>query len=130
MNISKFVFVKSAHSQECLTSCKNIKNPTGDGRHYLNSLGSAFYGFLLNQSPLMVQVSVPSDGLSCQLNVGVQVVLRDIKTSSDACSDNKRGGRTKSRRSEDLTETTVKVVKSSNLNLGVRGAYSVLTSLL
>lgn len=125
--VFNFTPVKTGYPSGYLTSGKIFVNPLGRGCQCQLLKGFLFSGLLLNQGHLMVKVSVPRKGISCQLTDAVQTVHRDIKTSSDACSDKKRGGRTKTRRNEDLTET---IANLSNFNLGVRGAHSVLTSLL
>jgi len=37
-----FATVKARHSFECLTSCKNIDNPLGDGSEHLTLMGFLF----------------------------------------------------------------------------------------
>lgn len=62
-NSITFATVKTAHTKVCLTSGNDIENPTGDRWQSLNSLGSVFYGFSLNQGRVF-DVASPKEGLN------------------------------------------------------------------
>ena len=82
--VSIFAVVKSAHLTRCLTRDSDIiKNPTGDRRHSLNSLGSIVCGFPL----IRASIAFPIKGLKSRFDELQLRQLRPVKSSRWAFKD-------------------------------------------